>query len=204
MRLILTRHGKTLENEAGIVQGQMQGRLSTLGKRQAGRLAARLSKEKISAVYSSDLARAADTAKIIARKHKLKVRTLKEYREADFGRLTGRNKTEIDWNKIPRSVESTTSLRKRAKKTLDLLYRRHKDECVVLVGHGGINRAMIALILSKPAGFMHNIERQRNTAVNIFEIREGKKHKVHLMNCISHLEEKVFKEKNRKGHKKGF
>jgi len=69
MRIILTRHGQTEENLQGILQGHLQGKLSQLGKEQARKLALRLKDEKIDYIYSSDLARAADTAKEIAKYH---------------------------------------------------------------------------------------------------------------------------------------
>jgi broad specificity phosphatase PhoE len=69
MRLILTRHGETEENKLGIVQGHMQGTLSKEGIHQAEKLAERLRKEKIDAIFSSDLKRAVDTSKIILSYH---------------------------------------------------------------------------------------------------------------------------------------
>ena len=65
MKLILTRHGETVDNIKGILQGQNPGKLSENGIQQAKQLALRLKNENIDAIYSSDLARAADTAKEI-------------------------------------------------------------------------------------------------------------------------------------------
>ena len=45
MRLIITRHGETLENIQGIVQGHLPGHLSEKGKEQAKRVAERLRKK---------------------------------------------------------------------------------------------------------------------------------------------------------------
>ena len=83
MRLILTRHGETEENVAGISQGQLlPGKLTDKGIEQAKKLASRLKDEKVDAIYSSDLARSADTAKIIAKYHsKVKFHLAKELRE---------------------------------------------------------------------------------------------------------------------------
>jgi broad specificity phosphatase PhoE len=193
MRLILTRHGRTEENEKGLLQGQMPGKLSKKGIEQARKLAKRLKAEKIDAIYSSDLSRAIDTAQIIAKNHKLKVKPIATFREFNFGKLEGTRKENIDWSNLGDDVESPVTARKRAKKTLDSIYRKHKGETVVLVGHGGINRAMIALILKKPARHLEKIPMQYNTAVNIFEITEDKHHKIHLLNCTKHLEEKTKK-----------
>ncbi len=43
MKIILTRHGRTVENDAGILQGHLSGTLNDTGKEQARRLAERLS-----------------------------------------------------------------------------------------------------------------------------------------------------------------
>ena len=56
MRLLITRHGETIENKAGILQGHTEGTLSGLGIEQAEKLASRLknekNSEKINSTYS--------------------------------------------------------------------------------------------------------------------------------------------------------
>ena len=66
--LILSRHGETEENKLRIMQGQMPGHLSELGKQQAEQLADLLEKEEIDIIVSSDLARSYDTAMAVARR----------------------------------------------------------------------------------------------------------------------------------------
>ena len=65
MKLIIARHGETEENKKGILQGHLPGKLTELGIEQSKKLALRLKNEKIDAIYSSDLARASNTAKEI-------------------------------------------------------------------------------------------------------------------------------------------
>jgi len=189
MKLILTRHGETIENQKKIMQGHMPGRLSENGKDQAKKLALRLKNEKIDAIYSSDLARAADTAKEIVRYHKkTSINFVQELREANLGSLTGKCSEDVDWNNRPDGIENAASMQKRAKKLLDKVYKKYPDKTVLFIGHNGINKAMIGVILNKKAGDIEEIENQHNTSVNIFEIKENKNHIVHLMNCIKHLE----------------
>ena len=64
--LILSRHGETEENKLHIMQGQMPGHLSELGKQQAEQLADLLEEEEIDVIVSSDLARSYDTAMAVA------------------------------------------------------------------------------------------------------------------------------------------
>ncbi|GBE19836.1 glucosyl-3-phosphoglycerate phosphatase [archaeon BMS3Abin17] len=69
MKLILVRHGETEENKRREIMGQKQGTLSSLGIEQAKKVAQRLKDEKIDYIFSSDLARASDTAKEIHKFH---------------------------------------------------------------------------------------------------------------------------------------
>uniref|UniRef100_A0A0A8YBR1 Phosphoglycerate mutase gpmB n=1 Tax=Arundo donax TaxID=35708 RepID=A0A0A8YBR1_ARUDO len=65
--VVVVRHGETSWNASRIIQGQMDPELNETGKQQAVMVARRLSKEtKPAAVYSSDLKRAAETARTIA------------------------------------------------------------------------------------------------------------------------------------------
>jgi len=187
MKLILTRHGETLENIEGIAQGHLPGTLSPKGIRQAKRLAFRLKNEKLDAVYSSDLRRARDTTKEIAKFHsKTPVHFVKSLRETDLGKLTGK---KIDWKKgRPKEIESRESMMKRVKKVLDKAFKAHPNGTVVFVGHIGINKALTRVILNQPASSKKKIPIQSNASVSVFKIREDKNHKVKLLNCSSHLD----------------
>ena len=70
MKLIITRHGETIENAKRICQGHLGGNLSKKGKLQAKKLAERLKNEKLDVIYSSDLKRTKDTTKEIKKYHR--------------------------------------------------------------------------------------------------------------------------------------
>lgn len=189
MKLILVRHGKTLENERGIIQGHQPGRLSEEGKEQVRRLALRLKDERLDCIYSSDLKRAADTAREIAAYHPGVPLCLTELlRERDHGALTGKAREEVDWDTFWHEGESEDLLAKRAREMLDSAYAAYPEGTVVFVGHGGINKAITSVILGIPAGEMDAIARQRNTSVSVFTLREDKNHELHLLDCVKHLE----------------
>ncbi|XP_039835549.1 phosphoglycerate mutase-like protein 4 [Panicum virgatum] len=66
--VVVVRHGETSTNASRIIQGQLDPELNEIGRQQAYVVAHRLSKEaKPTAIYSSDLKRAAETAEIIAK-----------------------------------------------------------------------------------------------------------------------------------------
>ena len=189
MRLILTRHGETIDNEKGILQGQLNGKLSEKGFEQAKKLAIRLKDENIDVIYSSDLERSVNTAKEIAKYHpNSKIFYVNELRERNVGDFEGKKVNEVDWNNPPKNIEKPEDMRKRAQKILDLAYKKYSDKNVLFVGHGGINNVLITIIMNRPLEDRLKLEKQQNTAVNIFEIKEDKNHIVYLMNCTKHLE----------------
>ena len=65
-RIILVRHGETDWNAERRWQGHSDRPLNEAGRRQAEELAARLDGAPIDAVYSSDLLRAHETARLLA------------------------------------------------------------------------------------------------------------------------------------------
>jgi broad specificity phosphatase PhoE len=210
MKLIITRHGETEENREGIIQGHLPGKLSKTGKAQAKLVALRLKDEKIDLIYSSDLARAADTAKEIARFHPdALLMFVKELRERYLGDLQGKKRSDYDhesdgsYSKIkdpknadsfsvepvePKGLEPMEDLFNRAKSFLNRILSEHPNCTVLFVAHSGINKALVAAITEKSHEDIKGIENPHNTSVYIFEFDEDKKHKVHLLNCIKHLD----------------
>jgi broad specificity phosphatase PhoE len=189
MKLILVRHGQTIENQKRIVQGHLPGKLSENGKEQARKLGLRLKDEKIDAIYSSDLRRAVDTAKEIAKYHKnAGFFLVKELRERHHGKYDGKKSDEIKWGEHIDEFEKLSDMKIRAKKVINEAYKKYKDSTVVFVGHSAINRIIIRVIEGKDFDEIETMERQDNTAVNIFEIKEDNKHVIHLMNCTKHLD----------------
>ena len=126
MKLILTRHGETVDNTLKIIQGHNQGVLTDEGTLQAKKLALRLKNEKIHAIYSSDLKRAADTARIIAKYHRdANLQFTPELRERDYGSLSGKSWSENVWNNLPDDVEKPEVMEKRVKGLLDKVYLKY-------------------------------------------------------------------------------
>ena len=82
--LFLVRHGETKANEEGVEAGPLRYPLAKKGLKDAEFIAKTLSRIEVSAVYSSPIFRAVETAKILARPHSLKVKTLEELTEAKF------------------------------------------------------------------------------------------------------------------------
>lgn len=104
LKIILIRHGITDWNLVRRYQGHTDVPLNEQGREQARELAMMLEKMPIAAIYSSDLVRAYETAKIIAEGRSIPIYKLRELRETHFGNWEGLTIEEIH-EKFPEDVE---------------------------------------------------------------------------------------------------
>jgi broad specificity phosphatase PhoE len=84
-RLVLLRHGRTSWNKIGRAQGHADISLDAVGVRQATTAAKRLARYEPSVIWSSDLARARETAEYVAAATGLEISFDKRLREYDVG-----------------------------------------------------------------------------------------------------------------------
>lgn len=162
--IFLVRHGETVDNARQIMQGQTQGELNEIGFKQAQEVAAHLSSEAIDAVVASDLHRAIQTAEIIAKPHGLPVETTPLLRERDWGGFTGRFIPDLRGEVWPDDIESEEALLQRAHDFLQILTATYDGKRVVAVGHGIINKAILAVYASCS---MKEVQRMMNAEVRI-------------------------------------
>src|SRR5262249_12555185 len=140
--LVLARHGETDWNREHRLQGWADPPLNELGREQARELAAALDGEQFDAVYSSDLQRAAETARIVARQ--LGVAEVVEdpsLREVDLGSWSGRLSEEVANLQRP-DGESREQHRERVVAGVLRLATAHDGETLLIVSHGGSLRAL--------------------------------------------------------------
>jgi len=150
--LLLIRHGETEWNTAGRIQGFRDIALSARGLRQAQVLARHLEGQSFDAVYSSDLARAIQTAEPIARQRGVAVRIDARLKERGFGLFEGHTYAEAEanwpheyaiWQRrdpghaLP-GGESYRDARVRVLAGLEEIARRHAGHTVAIVTHGGV------------------------------------------------------------------
>src|SRR6476646_1743167 len=137
--LLLVRHGETDWNAEGRLQGHTDRPLSDYGRRQARRLAEDLEGEELEAIYSSDLARARETAEIVGERLGLPTLLDPDLREKDWGTWEGLNSVERD--RVEFVGESTEAHRDRILDALRRISERHPgDGRVLVVTHGGSMR----------------------------------------------------------------
>lgn len=140
------RHGKTLFNEMGRMQGMCDSPLLKEGILGAENTASALSKVKFASCYSSSSQRAWDTAEIICRPHGLNPILMKELREFDFGELDGEYLKDVkkekgnyftreDWSEY--GGDTMSSFAERSKRAFDQMIQESNDgDNVLVVGHG--------------------------------------------------------------------
>lgn len=186
MRLIIVRHGETVDNMNRICQGHTPGKLSEKGIYQAKRLGKRFQNLKIDEVYSSDLARAVDTAKEILVYHQhLKIRTDKRIRERYYGSLEGKPYPE-NWEFVSDDIESNEALCTRVENFLNDIYSKNKT--ILIVCHGGTKKAFLSIITHLPKSSFREIQFFENTSVSEFILEENQNHKIVRLNCTQHLD----------------
>ena len=162
--IILVRHGETVDNARQIMQGQTQGELNDKGRDQARQVAQRLACEQLDAVVASDLHRAVQTAEIIATPHGMTVQMTPLLRERDWGGFTGRFIPELKGEVWPDDIESEEALLERARQFLIYITATYPGKRVVAVGHGIINKAILAVYAQCP---MREVQRMMNAEVRV-------------------------------------
>ena len=169
---LLIRHGMC-DPVGHSIAGRTPGvHLNEEGKRQAQKLATRLSGLSLAAVYSSPLERALETAAPIAQAHNLEPQVLQGLTEIDFGEWTGKSLAELDqmpvWRffntfrggtRIP-GGESMPEVLSRALRELERIRQAHPapGALIAVVGHGDVLRAVLAYALGLPLDFMQRLE----------------------------------------------
>lgn len=153
MRLLLVRHAQSAWNAGRRFQGRADPELSEHGRAQAEALQRLLRGRRLTAVYSSPLRRARETAAIAAREHGLPVNVLPELSELGLGRWEGVSVDEViaedgeryqRWLRAPLDCpppdgEPLPAVSDRVLSAMDQIISAHPDgDELLVVGHGGI------------------------------------------------------------------
>ncbi len=162
--IYISRHGETEWNVAGRIQGHTDVSLSERGREQARMLGRRLSSVRIDAAYSSDLSRAAETARVALGERDVPITFTEELREYNKGVFEGLTEDEYR-EKYPELYEPSMvndldfappggeTIRETSTRLAGIVQRvkdAHLDESALIVGHGGSLRAGIVSLLDLP------------------------------------------------------
>jgi broad specificity phosphatase PhoE len=201
--LYLIRHGQSAGNAEGRFGGHGPTPLSELGQQQAEKTAKVLAKEGISAIYSSDLLRAVQTAEPLAKLLNLPIQKSHAFRERNVGVLEGLTFDESKeqyprdyYALINRSVhhvitdgESYRNLLRRITTELRIILREHNRERIAIFSHTGA----ICFLTLHLLGAIHRGTKTTpwiitsNCGINRFEFRGPRNVRVLALNDTRHL-----------------
>jgi probable phosphoglycerate mutase len=202
-RVIVVRHGETAWNNEKRWQGHLDSPLTPKGLSQAQALARRLAAERFSALYSSDLGRAHQTAQIIAAATGHPVVLDARLRERKLGVFQGLTSEQIraahaeeyevyrarDPDRVLPEGESLRQQVERNLRCFEELAQRHSGESIVVVTHGGVLSGLLRHVLSIPLEAIRRFAFP-NSSLNVFIVRDGE-WMLQTWGDVSHLDGEV-------------
>ncbi len=201
--VLLIRHGQSVGNAARRFGGHTATPLSPRGRRQAQATARALKDEELSAIYSSDLARAVETAQALSALTGLPINPTRAFRERSVGVMEGLTFEDAaekhpdqyaallrrDFEHVLTGGESYRQLLDRAWEKLDEIIAQHKGGKIAVFSHTG-TICILALHLMgaldapdlKPVWISN-----ANCAITRFELRDDGFVRVLTINDTRHL-----------------
>ena len=201
--VLLIRHGQSEGNAERRFGGHTATPLSFRGRRQAVATAEALKNDSITAIYSSDLARAVETAEPLANMTRLPVNTTEAFRERSVGVMEGLTFEDAaqkhpeqyaallrrDFEHVLTGGESYRQLLDRAWQKLDEIVARHKGGKIAVFSHTGTICIMALHLMGaldapelKPVWIS-----SANCGITRFELRDDGFVRVLMINDTSHL-----------------
>ena len=198
-RVYLIRHGTTEWNREEIFRGRVDCGLDETGRAEARAVAAYFDGVNLEGIYTSPLARAAETAAAIAAGRGMEVVSDPAFIDLDFGEWQGHPLKEVRekypelyraWRERPREVtfpggENLDQVRERAWEGLLKVVRENPERTVVIVSHRVITKVLICAALGLDNSHFWQIK-QDTTAINCLEYARGI-FIVSLLNDTCHL-----------------
>jgi broad specificity phosphatase PhoE len=201
--LVFVRHGEQHipDPRTGPVGDTFDPPLSERGVQQADAVAARLSVDRVDAVYASPLQRALETGRAIARHHRLPPIIIDDLREVEIFRDLPPEKSAIDflgtelllgirermlrerkWDVYPYS-ESSFEFRKRTVNAVEAIIAGNQGKRVVIACHGGVINAYVGHIIASQYDMFF---RPAHASISIVFAGEGVR-ALQSLNDVHHL-----------------
>jgi broad specificity phosphatase PhoE len=199
-RLFLVRHGATAATAEDRFSGAVDAPLSDEGRWQAERLGDRLKRQGLTAVYSSPLFRALDTARIIGGSCGLEPVARDGLREIGHGHWEGMARREVErqyadeydaWSTdpftfAPAGGESGVAVLARSLPVLRDIVTAHPGERVLVVSHKATLRLILSSLLGFDArGYRDRLE-QSPACLNVVDFKDPVRARLMLFNDTSH------------------
>jgi probable phosphoglycerate mutase len=186
--IIFLRHGQAENNTKKILAGRSPGvNLTEVGIQQAEQAGKMLESLNISAIYSSPIDRALQTAEIVGKHCDLEISIDDRLIELDMGKFTKMPYDEIfakhgnvflkfyegSEEVSENGVETFSKVQKRVLDMADFIINKHKNENVVLVTHMDPIKAMIGKVLKLRSDVLFELI-IANASLNIFKNHDQK------------------------------
>lgn len=197
-RLLLCRHGRSVWNAQGRIQGRADPPLDGVGREQARRLAERLREEDVVALFTSPQRRAQETAEIVGRALDVPVVPDERLREHDVGDLTGLTWEQV-WEQYPEFAQAWAEAREEVQipgadtygpfrtqvvaAFCDIL-SRYAEGSVGVVTHGGTLGTYLNHLIGLPTLF--SPFRFANGSLSVVEVNPLRP-RIVLLNDVCHL-----------------
>jgi 2,3-bisphosphoglycerate-dependent phosphoglycerate mutase len=156
VEIVFEKHSTTVDNEAGIATGWADGELSERGRQQAKELGERRADDGLTAVFTSDLGRAVETAAIAFGGSGIPVLEDWRLRECDYGELNRMLASRLEAERSLRidepfpGGESYRQVVERVRAFLDDRLRHHDGARILVIGHSATRWALDHLLTGVP------------------------------------------------------
>ncbi len=209
MEIYIVRHGRTVWNKAGLIQGSSDVELLQEGIDMAIETGQGLADVKFDAVYSSPLSRAVNTAQLImnAREEQQDIQIDMRLSEMGFGVCEGEvyvppgeegGMLEGFWDNpeeyaAPEGGDTFEDVIARAAAFIDHVEDVHGDyERILVVAHAAMNQALMSVLEGREIRDFWKYGKQLNCAVAI-AVRENGQWEIHERNRIYYDHKAVYK-----------
>jgi broad specificity phosphatase PhoE len=156
IELVYETHSTTIDNETGVATGWLDGQLSEKGRLQAAELGERRRHDGLTAVFTSDLGRAVETADVAFEGSALPVHHDWRLRECNYGELNGAPAADIEAVRAQRidepfpGGESYRQVVERTRRFLNDLFPEQDGKRILLIAHSANRWALQHLLLGLP------------------------------------------------------
>ncbi len=182
MKIYLCRHAQEAADD-----NDKDGGITELGREQSLAMARFLSKKGIKVIYSSDLPRALDTAKIVSAVLNLRINVSPKLREIEVSKEAWEEYVKTrhpDFDFYPGGGESINDLIERAKQGLNEIVKGSGGENIAVVCHGIFIKALLYGLGYKD--YLIKNDHVANTGVTILQYKRDKA-KLVKFNSYKHL-----------------
>lgn len=204
LNIYLTRHGETQWNIENRLQGSKNSQLTDKGIEHAIMLGDRLRNIDFSAIYTSPLERALQTANYIKSDKDVPIYTIENLKEMNFGDWEGKTKDEIEavdnykneyhnfwhipqmYNHKPHNGEGLITFKRRVEEVLSKVISSNSDGNILIVTHAVVIKAILSFTMDISTDKMWDPPFIHGTSLTIFKW-DGEQFNFKMIGDISHF-----------------